>query len=125
MKTILFHVRIFFCPMFQIKRTIERRIDGKREHPQMGDHSRTEQHDPAGRHDGERLVQLHAELPDRAFDAAEEVVVQARLHGRFRGLRQNRLRTGDLHFRQLRGSLPQRGRRGSYAYIKYAKKHLR
>ena len=53
------------------------------------------------------------ELRDRAFDAAEEVVVQARLHGRFRGLRQNRLRTGDLHFRQLRRPFPQCGRGGA------------
>ena len=65
----------------------------------------------AGRHDGERLVQLHAELPDRAFDAAEEVVVESGLHRGLRACGENGFRLGDFHLGQL-GRLAPQGRRG-------------
>ncbi len=55
------------------------------------------------------------ELRDDAFDAAEEVVVQAGLHGRLRAFRDNRLRPCDLHFGQLRGRVPQGGGAGADA----------
>lgn len=55
----------------------------------------------AGHHDGERLVQLHAELPDRAFDAAEEVVVESGLHRGLRACGENGFRLGDFHLGQL------------------------